>query len=287
MLRRDLRDVYNSCSPDLASKDRILDSILEQRPKDGEMKGRNWKPKGQAVAWLVIVLALLIVLSAAVYGAYRCGVFSYVEEMFATEPTEAQRTEPDSTPTTLPTEPVSTEPTQLSYQPLAAKYIQAIQEEWDMIRCQEEDISYLVMFLNNPEDLYCSIVDLDGNGITELIITDGNVILDLYTCANAEYVHLLSGAERNSYRLTADNMILNTGSGGAGNTVFQVYLYYGENLIPVEMIVCDASKDAQNPWFRGIDNLEDVKPITEQEAREIIGMYPSVPISGTVITACD
>ena len=121
----------------------------------------------------------------------------------------------------------------------------------------------------------------------EMIVTDGNVIYDLYTCADDEYVHLITGAERNSYSLTADNMIINVGSGGAGNTVYRIFLYYGNNLIPVELIVCDASKDPQNPWFRGIDDVSSVEPITEKKAREIIDMYPAVPIPGTVITAYD
>lgn len=286
MLRRDLRDIWNGCTPSQEQKDQILEVLLAQRPRDTEMKGTKWRSKGQAGSWIAIILAALIVTGAAGYTLDHFGVTGYIAELFVTEPSEPEPST-DGASSTTEAIPTQTQPQQLSYQPLAAKYVQAIQEDWDMERCEREDISYLVMFLDKPEDLNCAFVDLDSNGVQEMIVTDGNVIYDLYTCADGEFVHLITGAERNSYSLTADNMIVNVGSGGAGNTVYRIFLYYGNNLIPVELIVCDASKDPQNPWFRGIDDVSSVEPITEKKAREIIDMYPAVPIPGTVITVYD
>lgn len=286
MLRRDLRDVWNGCTPSQEQKDQILEVLLEQRPRDTEMKGTKWRSKGQAGSWIAIIIAVLVVMGAAGYTLDHFGVTGYIAELFATEPSEPEPST-DGASSTTEAIPTQTQPQQLSYQPLAAKYVQAIQEDWDMERCEQEDISYLVMFLDKPEDLNCAFIDLDSNGVQEMIVTDGNVIFDLYTCADGEFVHIITGAERNSYSLTADNMIVNVGSGGAGNTVYRIFLYYGNNLIPVELIVCDASKDPQNPWFRGIDDVSTVEPITEKMAREIIDMYPAAPIPGTVITVYD
>lgn len=286
MLRRDLRDVWNGCTPSQEQKDQILEVLLEQRPRDTEMKGTKWRSKGQAGSWIAIIIAVLVVMGAAGYTLDHFGVTGYIAELFATEPSEPEPFT-DGVSSTTEAIPTQTQPQQLSYQPLAAKYVQAIQEDWDMERCEQEDISYLVMFLDKPEDLNCAFIDLDSNGVQEMIVTDGNVIFDLYTCADGEFVHIITGAERNSYSLTADNMIVNVGSGGAGNTVYRIFLYYGNNLIPVELIVCDASKDPQNPWFRGIDDVSTVEPITEKMAREIIDMYPAAPIPGTVITVYD
>lgn len=286
MLRRDLRDVWNGCTPSQKQKDQILEVLLEQRPRDTEMKGTKWRSKGQAGSWIAIIIAVLVVMGAAGYTLDHFGVTGYIAELFATEPSEPEPST-DGVSSTTEAIPTQTQPQQLSYQPLAAKYVQAIQEDWDMERCEQEDISYLVMFLEKPEDLNCAFIDLDSNGVQEMIVTDGNVIFDLYTCADGEFVHIITGAERNSYSLTSDNMIVNVGSGGAGNTVYRIFLYYGNNLIPVELIVCDASKDPQNPWFRGIDDVSTVEPITEKMAREIIDMYPAAPIPGTVITVYD
>ena len=286
MLRRDLRDIWNGCAPSQEQKDQVLNVLLEQRPRDIEMKGTKWRAKGQAGSWIAIIIAALIVMGAAGYALDHFGVTGYIVELLATEPSEPEAST-DGASSTTEAIPTQTQPQQLSYQPLAAKYVQAIQEDWDMERCEREDISYLVMFLEKPEDLNCAFIDLDNNGVQEMIVTDGNVIYDLYTCADGKYVHLITGEERNRYSLTADNMIINVGSGGAGNTVYRIYLYYGNNLIPVELVVCDASKDPQNPWFRGIDDVSSVEPITEKMAREIIDMYPAVPIPSAVITVYD
>lgn len=284
MLRRDLRQVWDSCAASPDEKEACLERILKERPKDTDIRGIQWRPKGQLVPWLVIMLAVFIALFSVYYVADLYGITDRVAELIAS--VDLSREEPDDTvpPTTTEATQGQTEPVQLSYSSIAAKYIQAIEEDWDMVRIEEEDISYLVMFLDRPDDLDCLITDLDGNGIQEMIVTDGNHIYDLYTCADGEFVHVLSGAERDSFTLTANNEIVNVSSGGAGNTVYRMYLYYGVNLIPIEMVICDASRDPAAPWFRGIDDPEDVSPISEQEARDIISKYPAAPIQGDAIT---
>lgn len=286
MLRRDLRQIWNSCAPSFKEKEECLELILKQRTKDTDIRGIQWKPKGRLAPWLVIVLLIVAFIVSAYHVADIYGVVDRVSDWIdSVAPTvESSEAAPglDTTETTQ-----RTEAKELTYKPLAAKYVQAIEEDWDMARLQEEDISYLIMFLDKPENLSCLIEDIDGNDVQEMIITDGNVIYDLYTIADGEYVHILSGAERDSYTLTVNNEIVNLSSGGAGHTIYRIYLYYGTNLIPMELIVCDASKDPTAPWFRGIDDPEDVTPISEAEARDIIGMYPSAPIRGSVITIFD
>ena len=284
MLRRDLRQVWNSCAPSFEEKEECLEQILKQRTKDTDIRGIQWKPKGRLAPWLVIILLGVAIVISAYHVADIYGVVDLVSEWVDSVVPTVENTE--TVPGTTTTDPsqTRTEPKELTYETLVAKYIQAIEEDWDMARLQEEDISHLVMFLDRPEDLSCLITDIDGNDVQEMIITDGNVIYDLYTISDGECVHILSGAERDSFTLTANNAIVNVSSGGAGYTIYRMYLYYGENLIPMEMIVCDAARDPAAPWFRGIDDPEDVSPISEAEARDIISMYPAVPIRGTVIT---
>ena len=287
MIRRDLRQICNSFVMSPEDKDLVLEKIMAERPKDVQMKGRKWHPRGQAPAWICIGIVIVLIIAALIVLSFRLGLVDQLKELMAAAAPETTQTVPAETDTsTLPTT-LATEPQQLSYQPLAAKYVQAIREDWDMARCEEEDISYLVMFLDKPEDLSCAVTDLDGNGIDEMIVTDGMVIYDLYTCYDGEYVHILSGAERNSYSLTADGRLVNVASSGAGNTVYRFSLYFETHLIPIELIVCDASRDASAPWFRGINDAEQVQPITEQEARDIIAQYPRAPITSTTITAFD
>ena len=287
MLRRELREIWNAASPSIEEKEACLGLLLEHRPKDDKIRGQKWRPKGRFVPWLLIVLMIVTVVITAYYFAEQYGIIDYVEDLIASVVPEKDEKAEVTEPSTTEDIPTQSEPQQLSYKPLAAKYVQAIAEHWDMDRCEEEDISYLVMFLDKPEDLSCSLVDLDGNGVEEMVVTDGNLIYDLYTCAGGEYVHILTGGERNTFTLTADNRIVNVGSGGASYTIYRMYLYYGTNLIPIELILCDASRDPAAPWFRGIDDPEYVTPISEKEAREIISMYPPVPIQSSVITLYD
>ena len=287
MLRRDLRQIWASGAPSFEEKEACLEQLLEQRPKDDDIRGLRWRPKGRFAPWFLITLLALAIIVPAYYFADLYGVTDYVAELVTSVFSEKEAPEDTTVPSTTEDIPPSTEAKQLSYKPLAAKYVHAIAEDWDMIRCEEEDISYLVMFLDKPEDLNCAFIDLDGNGVEEMIVTDGNLIYDLYTCAGGEYVHVLTGAERDSFTLTADGIIVNGGSGGAGHTLYRMYLYYGTNLIPVELILCDASRDPAAPWFRGIDDPEDVASISEKEAREIIDRYPPVPIKSSVITMFD
>ena len=287
MLRRDLRQIWNSCSPSVEEKEACLERILAERTKDTDIRGIQWKPKGRVAPWLLIVVLLLTISASLYWVADFYGIIDQAAELAAS----VIPTEDGTDDTTLPS---ATEDTQgqselqaISYKSIAEKYIRAIEEDWDMIRLQEEDISYLVMFMDRPEDLSYLITDLDGNGTEEMIITDGNNIYDLYTCSEGTCVHILSGAERDSFTLTSNNEIVNISSGGAGYTVYRMYLFYGTNLIPMEMIVCDASRDPSAPWFRGIDDPENVTPISETEAREIIDMYPAVPIRGSAITLFD
>lgn len=286
MLRRDLRDIYQSFSQEQDKKDLVLAQLLNERPKETEMKGRKWKPKGQVGAWAVIVIICLLLLAAAGFGLHYFGIDAQVADLVSTLPTIEQKPEDATLPPTEDQQ-VETAPVQLSYQPIAAKYVEAVLDSWDMERCEQEDISYMVMFQNIPEDILCSFIDLDGNGVEEMIVSDGIYIFDLYTCANGEYVHVFSGGERDRYTLTEDGFIVNVGSGGAGYTLYRINMYYGTNLIPVELILCDSSKDPAEPWFRGINDPEQVEPISEEAAREIIERYPSMKLEGEKITAFD
>ena len=65
MLRRDLRDIYQSFSPGQDEKDLVMEQLLNERPKETEMKGRKWKPKGQTGAWIIIAVICLILFAAA------------------------------------------------------------------------------------------------------------------------------------------------------------------------------------------------------------------------------
>ena len=281
MLRRDLREIYRSFSPDAAWKEALQSQILEARPKGTDMKGKKWKPKGQTRNHLTAAALVLLVLAGGFYAAWHYGlireayqaVMRYRQEHSLEQnpqsegPSAIQSTEPDMERTVLE-----------AYKTLVSKYRTAIRENWDATMCMEEDISLLVTFLTEPEQLSAVRMDLDENGTPELVITDGSVIYDLYAYVEGETRHVLSGAERDAYSLTAENEIVNVGSNGAASTVYTFYRYSMGNLIVDQRLIFDAGVDHENPWFRGFGAVEDADPISEDDAKGIIDSYPTVEI---------
>lgn len=285
MLRRDLRKIYRSFSPDADQKEALQAAILENRPKGTDIKGKKWKPKGQTRIRLTAALIVLLVLAGGIYAAWHFGLLTQAYQAvleYRQERVQEQNTTPSEAPST---EEQDSEQTVLeSYKTLVSKYRTAIRENWDATRCMEEDISILVTFLTEPDQLSAVRMDLDENGVPELVITDGNVIYDLYAYVEGKAVHVLSGAERNSYSLTAANEIVNVGSNGAASTVYTFYRYSMGNLIVDQRVIFDAGVDPENPWFRGFGEVEDADPISEDDANAIIDSYPTVEISCVPIT---
>ena len=285
MLRRDLRKIYRSFSPDADQKEALQAAILENRPKGTDIKGKKWKPKGQTRIRLTAALIVLLVLAGGIYAAWHFGLLTQAYQAvleYRQERVQEQNTTPSEAP---PTEEQDSEQTVLeSYKTLVSKYRTAIRENWDATRCMEEDISILVTFLTEPDQLSAVRMDLDENGVPELVITDGNVIYDLYAYMEGKAVHVLSGAERNSYSLTAANEIVNVGSNGAASTVYTFYRYSMGNLIVDQRVIFDAGVDPENPWFRGFGEVENADPISEDDANAIIDSYPTVEIPCVPIT---
>jgi hypothetical protein len=168
-----------------------------------------------------------------------------------------------------------------AYDPVLALYRQALSEKWDMQLCSDNDISLMISyFVDESDRISAHMMDLDGNGVNELIITDGMMIYDLYTLKDGSPVKLLTGWERNAYRLCLNNVIYNQGSNGAASTVFNYYQLLAGELVLVESVVFDANKDFDNPWFRSSDGETPEEPLTEDEANAIMDSYPTISFLG-------
>lgn len=130
-------------------------------------------------------------------------------------------------------------------------------------------------------DFGYSMMDIDGNGIDELIIGEngsgawGRVIYNIYTIADGQMVKVICGWDRNRYYLCDNGLIANEGSNGASSSIYRFYSYSGTELELQEAVIYDGYKDAENPWFYSTES-EDVNQasnITGDEAGEIIGSY--------------
>ena len=166
------------------------------------------------------------------------------------------------------------------YRPILEKYVAAIREHKDPGQCSEEDISLLTGYVEGLDGLgwYCQ--DLDGNGVEELIVSDGNVIYDLYTMENGKAIHLVTGFERNAYQLCENGIIKNFGSNSAAESSYTMYRLVGSSLVQEQVVTFDAAQDQENPWFRGFDKT----PVSEAEAQAVIDSYPEIVIPITLFS---
>ena len=139
------------------------------------------------------------------------------------------------------------------YEPLLDIYRQAIADGAKGGQCVELGISIMVGYYGDfVTELGYTTMDLDNNGIQELIITDGTNIYDLYTIIQDEEtgpLRLVDAMERIEYFLTEDSMIYRSASGGAGMHVYSLSSLEEQNLRMMTGFMYAPDTDAENPWF--------------------------------------
>lgn len=162
-----------------------------------------------------------------------------------------------------------------------------ISPEWPKI----EDFKLSLMYVRHDDisEIGCALIDVDDNGQEELIISsiDSNVIYDMFTIKDDMAVQVLSGHERNSYRLYGQGIVENTWSGGASVSGHDFYEYKDGELIFLERITLDAYyayeagiiaqlKDANkdNSFFRSpTKEEEDYQHVNYDFALDLIDEY--------------
>lgn len=163
----------------------------------------------------------------------------------------------------------------------------ALKNDWDPGKCMEGGISLMIGYHG---ELYDSVgfafLDLDGDGIDELLVTDGNYIYDLYSFINTEEdipVRIFSATERSTWMLVQGSRnrgnegsyLYNHGSGGAGYSSHVYYRLQEGNLIPVEGFLYDAEDNPENPWFY-YDGFEKGENCADFDAEAVVnGSYSS------------
>lgn len=153
------------------------------------------------------------------------------------------------------------------------KYKTAIIEHWDPGKCLENGLSLMVGYYGDfITELGYAVMDIDANGIDELVITNGTNVYDMYTMVEEEGtvpLRLIDATERNEYFLTKNGRIYNMGSGGA---MIKCHLFYElsqQELILREGYLMDAQLDSQNPWFY-YDGIEIGDPCPTPEADAVM-----------------
>lgn len=168
-----------------------------------------------------------------------------------------------------------------AYQEIIETYAAAIREGWNPEQCMNANISILTANVQSTDELGYALMDLDNDGEEELLITDGNVIYNMYSLTpEGGTVCWITGMERDAYYLSDDHIIANVGSGSAAIQYYIFYSFSNNSLDVIQQVTFNAEANPENPWF-----VRDMNEnVTEERAKEIIDAYPHRYISHTTLS---
>ncbi len=248
MNKEDVRRGYDGMRPTEEQKERMQQKVFAKTAVGRETLFQAGPVKSSLAGLIAPAAALLIVVTGAFlylgFGGIESNTFTHGEANVQSDP--------------LPSVPAPEDPSEINEEQLnllneetvvkeiVNKYRMAIQERWDMTRCERENISCLVMTYSAADALGYCLTDWNDDGIQELIISDGTVILDLYCIDGESVTHVICGTERNSYVLCRDYVIKNTASNGAAETWYNFYCLEGCRLKLMEYVRFSAYNSAEN-----------------------------------------
>lgn len=247
----------------------------DRRPaKPKYQSAKPAKSRGTGLALLAAMFALVIT------GGLFLGVMKgkLEETPSYARPTAA----PTTVPTTAVTENPETEDMPKAYQDVIVKYVTAVEENWNPAQCSEQGISILIPYVTSLEEIGYTLLDVDEDGARELLMTDGDLIYDLFDIGpDGEAFPVVTGMDRISYRLCKDGLIFCAGSSSAARTDYTFYRYGNNTLDKIVEVHYDGERDKNYPWFLG----DDMMRLTSLEADQIISRdHPYVYLPYTTLS---
>ena len=153
---------------------------------------------------------------------------------------------------------------------------------------ENPELSYMYRRNSELSEIGFVLIDLDGNGQEELIISDpSKFVYDLYTISNGKAVHLFDSGERYCYILRENGIVENSWSGSAATSGHDFYKLNDGKLDFVERITLDAhhaldaglihdlsEANEDNCFFRSnSEDEKDYKTVSSDEAIKTIENY--------------
>jgi len=169
-----------------------------------------------------------------------------------------------------------------AYNSVLNRYTQAVREKWDVEKCYENDVNYLVAIVsgNDYGDIGYCFRDVNGDDVPELFIgcVGNKEIYAMFTLnGQNEPVQLIDAGERNSFYLEPDNCFVNFGSGSAYSGVYRILMMNPKgNLYLHCAMLYDFSQDADEPWYYTTDDDWDTsndKKMSTASAEKAIRAY--------------
>ena len=142
------------------------------------------------------------------------------------------------------------------YNDILKKHITALNEKWDSIKLEKENMSYMYNIIPKDKVGY-TYYDVNADGIDELLIGEiaeeswKGVIYDIYTMVDRKPQHVISGGTRNRYYVCDNAFVCNEYSSGAMESGTRVYnlVENSTELFPQISFKYDGYTNKKNPWF--------------------------------------
>ena len=158
------------------------------------------------------------------------------------------------------------------YAPQIERYYTAISQQWDENAYWDHEMSAIAAYYYNGtalDNVGFTLMDLDGNGIRELMIgailgSDRDpLVFEIWTVRNGEPVMLAQSGSHNRYYLQYDqeddlwSVAYEAENGAANHAVYYLQLVDGEFHV-IQGVVFDALANENDPWFMAYDLDWDV-----------------------------
>ena len=170
------------------------------------------------------------------------------------------------------------------YKEIIQKHKTALNEKWDSIKLEQENMSYMYNIANKIGYTY---YDVNGDGIDELLIGEiaqgdwKGIIYDIYTMVNRTPQHVISGGSRNRYFVCGNGFICNEYSGGANESGLRVYILLDNSteLFSQVSFKYDGYENPTKPWFVSYggnvdeDRWENVTEEYFNERKQVFEQY--------------
>ena len=159
------------------------------------------------------------------------------------------------------------------------KYDTAIEEAWEFDLSEAEGISYISAVIAAGGNMGYAVTDLDGNGTSELIISDGKLIYDLYTAVDGKLMNLLYADDRNTYELCEGSYIRHVKSEDSGSATYQYFKLSGSELLKEVSVAYEKDGDIAN-WYiyGGFQYSIHRMQITQEEAENIMERFKTTSL---------
>lgn len=172
------------------------------------------------------------------------------------------------------------------YDYIIRKYVTAMTDNWTWEQFQQNDISPNILLDDTTilNSLGWCLLDLDQNGIEELVISDGVHLFDLYVMQphNGEPGHLIS-AYPDSYQL-CENGIIQCQEYYSGTTMWRWYQFSENDVHQVELVFFDGQTDEYSYGTDGTDGHR-LTPISEEEWQAVMAKHRTADLPLTPFVA--